>query len=68
MIEEYSINENMSDLDLIFHSVSKENVVRQNIDTTNLILENLRKNTTVKGSWQKRDWKLLNHRAKRNWT
>ena len=46
MIEEYSINENMSDLDLIFHSVSKENVVRQNIDTTNLILENLRKNTT----------------------
>ena len=45
MIEEYRINENLSDLDLIFHSVSKERVVKKEIESTNLILEHLRKNT-----------------------
>lgn len=45
MIEEYRINENLSDLDLIFHSVSKEKVVKKEIDATNLILEHLRKNS-----------------------
>lgn len=46
MYEEFSINENMSDLDLIFHSVSKKEVIKQDIETTNLILAHLRKNSS----------------------
>ena len=44
MFKKFTINENLSDLDLIFHSVSKNEVISNDIETLNSVLAQLRAN------------------------
>ena len=44
MFKKFTINENLSDLDLIFHSVSKKKVISKDIETLNSVLAQLRAN------------------------